>query len=76
VDGKWCAGFDASVIALRLNTDTDALFEANRNGTLGLANVESVPPQQGGLAAKLYTFVLGRSMTGIIIEQTLPAGNA
>jgi hypothetical protein len=75
-DGRVATGFDAGVIAARLDITIEDLFIANRSGMLGLAGVQGVPPEHEGFAAKLYAFMLGDSATAMQIEVLQPPGSA
>ena len=51
-DGEWCLGFNAVTLASLLGFGSKEVFEHNRNRTLILDDVRSVPPQRKGAVAK------------------------
>jgi hypothetical protein len=67
-DGKWCFGFNAATLASELGVWSDEIFEHNRNRTLILEGVASVPPQGGGAAAMGYRFRIGDRTADCIVE--------
>src|SRR5215813_12456547 len=74
-EGKWCAGFDATLLANAFGISVDALFEANRAGTLTLLGVEDAPSRFGGVAAKNYAFAFGHKVSVHTIEAVQASGN-
>ena len=75
-EGEWCTGFDSAILANGLGVDLEGLFSANRNGSLFLAGIEDVVPQRGGIAAKMYSFMLGNKLSMLTIEHFQTEGNA
>ena len=74
-DGEWCLGFNAVTLASLLGFGSKEVFEHNRNRTLILDDVRSVPPQRKGAVAKEYVFRVGNRPAGLVIE-TGPEGTA
>ena len=74
-DGEWCLGFNAVTLASLLGFGSKEVFEHNRNRTLILDDVRSVPPQRKGAVAKEYVLRVGNRPAGLVIE-TGPEGTA
>lgn len=67
-NGRPCLGFDAIHIARRLNVTLEALFAANRAGTLSVEGQRSTQGVTAGARAFNVKFAIGANETVILVE--------